>query len=248
MNGILMDAHCHLHEYGENEIGLIMDLNIYIVAVSDDYRSSIRTIEISKMHSLVVPAVGLHPWNVGPDYEDEMRNIEKLLLENRLIKVLGEVGLDRKFKPYTLQYQDVVFRRFAEIAREKNFALNIHAADAWRDVLDILYRNDVPLAILHWYTGPQELVREIADRGYYITVNPALSIQQRHRDIVKIAPLDIILIESDAPYRYRGLTFHPREIFNVLKYIAELKGLDLDEVKKDIKKNSYKFLQALKIL
>lgn len=248
LNIISMDAHCHLHEYEENEIKSVIDLNMYIIAVSDDYKSSIRTIEISRRYNLVIPAVGLHPWNVNHNYKDEVANIERLLLENELIKILGEVGLDKKFKPYTIQYQDVVFRKFVEMAKEKGLALNIHAANAWVDVLDILYRNDISLAIIHWYTGPLELVKEIVDRGYYITVNQAITIQQKYRDVIKIAPLDIILVESDAPYRYRGLVFHPKEILSIYKYIAELKGVSVDEVRKNIMKNNYRFLQALKVL
>ncbi len=248
LNAILMDAHCHLHEYGEDEIKSIMDLNIYVVAVSDDYKSSIRTIEISRKYGLVIPAVGLHPWNVDHNCKNEVANIEGLLSVDKSIRILGEVGLDKKFKPYTIQLQDAVFRRFIEMAREKGLALNIHAANAWADVLDILYRNDISLAILHWYTGPLDLVKEIMDRGYYITVNQAITIQQKYRDIIRIAPLDIILVESDAPYRYRGLVFHPKEILGIYKYIAELKSMSLDEVEKSIVENSYRFLRALKVL
>jgi len=245
---VLVDAHCHLHEYSDAEVRSIGDLGIYVVSVSDDYKSSLKTLEISKRYGWVIPAIGLHPWNVDINYIDELKNIERLLLENQLVRVIGEVGLDKKFKPYTLQYQDIVFRRFAEIAREKDFALNIHAANAWREVLDILYRYDVSLAIIHWYTGPLELIKEIVDRGYYITVNMAIAIQQKYREVVKVAPLDIMLVESDAPYRYRGLEFHPREITGVFRYVAELKGLDSNEVRNSIMKNSYKFLKRLEIL
>ncbi|MCX8168412.1 MAG: TatD family hydrolase [Ignisphaera sp.] len=248
MSGVLMDAHCHLHEYGDDEVESIMNLSMYIIAVSDNYNSSIRTVEISKRYRLVIPAVGLHPWNVGPDYKSEIAGVERLLSENDMVRILGEVGLDRKFRPHTTQYQDAVFRGFIEMARERGLALNVHAANAWIDVLNALYRNDIPLAILHWYTGPADLVKDIADRGYYITANPALAVQQRYRDVVKVAPLDIMLVESDAPYNYRGFVFHPREISATFRYIAELKGMSFDEVRKSIMENSYKFLRTLRIL
>lgn len=243
-----MDAHCHLHEYQDSEIESIINLGMYVVAVSDDYISSFRTLEISKKYRPVIPAVGIHPWNIGPGYEDEIAGIERLVSENNLVRMLGEVGLDKKFKPHTIHHQEVVFRRFVEMAKERGLALNIHAAGTWMEVLNTLYKNDIPLAIIHWYTGPLELIREIADRGYYITANSALAIQQRYRDVVKMAPLDIVLVESDAPYNYRGISFHPKEIQATIRQIAELKSMSFDEVRKSIIGNNYKFLKALRVL
>lgn len=199
--------------------------------MSDDYDSSLKTLDIAKKHRWVIPAVGVHPWSIGACSLEQAKAVSELALNNRdIVRVLGEVGLDKKFKHDTFTYQLEVFKLFIETATEIEAVLNIHAAGAWREVLEFLTRSDVPTAIIHWYTGPKELLKEIIDRGLYITINPAVVIQEKHREIVVEAPLEIILPESDAPYRYRGMYLHPRDVFKVVEHIASIKAIHIEEV------------------
>lgn len=200
-----------------------------VIAVSDNYSSSMRTLAIAREHEWVIPAVGLHPWAVHIDSIDEAKRIAELALGGS-VKVLGEVGLDKKFKSDSFAYQLQVFELFIDVAKEAKAVLNVHAAGAWKEAIDLLAKGDIPTAIIHWYTGPIDLLKELRDRGFYITVNPAVALQQKHREVVSLAPLDIILIESDAPYNYRGLLLHPRKIFDVINYIADLKNMSIEEV------------------
>lgn len=226
----IVDAHCHLHEFTDDEVKAINTLGIDVIAVSDDYSSSIRTLAIAKEYTWIIPAIGVHPWSIRAEgIEEAHRVIELALDKNVRIRMLGEVGLDRKFRPETFAYQLQVFKLFIEVAKEIKAVLNVHAAGAWREVIDILVKSDIPMAVIHWYTGPPNLLNELSDRGFYITINPAVFIQQKHKEIAALAPMDIILVESDAPYSYKGLVMHPRNIFDVIGYIANLRGISIEE-------------------
>ncbi|MFB6470755.1 MAG: TatD family hydrolase [Vulcanisaeta sp. AZ3] len=230
---MLYDAHSHLHEFLDSRIEEFVK-EITITGVSDDYPSSRRTLDLAERFGNVVPCVGIHPWNVDKVSIDELRQVERLVSEARCI---GEVGLDRRFVPQSFERQMDFFRVFVRWAREYDLPLNIHAPEAWKDVLEIIRRDDVNKALIHWYTGPLNLIQEIHDYGYYISINAAIKIQEKSRAVAKEAPLDMILIESDGPYEYRGITLEPPMIKDAAKIIAEIKGMAVEDLWERISNN-----------
>jgi len=108
--------------------------------------------------------------------------------------------------------------------------------------LEILRKYDVEHAIIHWFSGPIELLEEIALSGYFITINPAIRIQERHRRVLEEASIEIILTESDGPYNYRGLNLRPDMIKDLVKYIAEVKGMREEVVEERIASNFRKLI------
>lgn len=106
MHMMLYDAHTHLHEFLDSRIAEFVK-EIVVAAVSDDYPSSRRTIDLSGNYENIVPCVGIHPWNVDKVGLDELRQVEKLLPE---AKCIGEVGLDRRFVPQTFNRQVEFFQ------------------------------------------------------------------------------------------------------------------------------------------
>ncbi|MFP3485903.1 MAG: TatD family hydrolase [Vulcanisaeta sp.] len=230
---MLYDAHTHLHEFLDSRIEEF-SREIVMVGVSDDYPSSKRTLDLAEKFSNVIPCVGIHPWNVDKVSIDELRQLERLVSEAGCI---GEVGLDRRFVPQTFDRQLEFFRTFVEWARDYDLPLNIHAPDAWRDALELIRRSDVNKALFHWYTGPLNLLGEIRDYGYYISINAAIKIQEKSRLVAREAPLDIILLESDGPYEYRGITLEPPMVKDAALIVAEIKGVHLDELWDRVREN-----------
>jgi TatD DNase family protein len=70
-----------------------------------------------------------------------------------------------------------------------------------------------------------------------ITINPAAKIQPRHREVIEEAPIDMILTESDGPYEYRGLSLRPDMVEDLVKLIAEVKGMRVEDVEEAIEFN-----------
>lgn len=237
------DAHCHLHEFGDEEIDEFKDY--VIVAVSDDLETSKKTLRLAERLENVVPCFGVHPWVVDKATISCIDELEKLV---SIIDscALGEVGLDRKFVPQTFDRQLKFFKEFVRIAVEYDVPMNLHAAGAWREVYEELIRKDVERALLHWYTGPLDLLEELTGKGYFISINPALEIQKKHMMVAMEVDLRRMLIESDSPYEYRGLKLTPKLIPKVLEFLANARGLRLKELKSVIENNFRSFFRFAK--
>ena len=228
------DAHCHLHEFNEEEIRGLKDY--IIVAVSDDLETSIKTIKLAENYSNVLPCVGVHPWSIDEAPVSCLEEIEKLIALYE-VRGIGEVGLDRKFVPQTFSKQLKFFEKFIRLSVDYGLPMNIHAPDAWRDVYELLIRHDVEKAVIHWYTGPLDLLEELTAKGYYISINPAVEIQKKHMRIAAKVNLRGMLVESDGPYEYRGVRLTPKLIPRLLEVLAKARGVKYEELSSTIALN-----------
>ena len=244
-NMALTDAHCHLYEFSESDIAAYAK-SFLIAAVSDDLESSRKTLLIAKRFRSVIPCIGVHPWEVGETPISHLAEIAKLI-DSHDVHCLGEIGLDKKFSSSTISRQRLFFHEFLRLAKEYQLAVNVHALGAWSEVLSLLRKYDISRAVIHWYTGPTELLNTIKSLGYYIGVNPAIKIQKKMKEVVKAAPLEILLTESDGPYNYRKLKLGPELIRDTIKIIAELKGISEAEVANAIKQNFKSLMKKLGI-
>ncbi len=230
-----IDMHNHGHELDEETLLKFKD-DYILVIVSDDLETSHKTIELSRKYGFIKPCIGIHPWSIGDATIDDLERIAEIV-DKEDIRCLGEIGLDTRFVAKTINKQRMFFRKFLELAREYDLLLNLHTAGTWKEVLDLLIRYDIDKAYFHWYTGPLNLLEEIADKGYYIGANPAWKIQAKHRRVLEYAPLDIILTESDAPYKYRGLEMSPELIKDTIEFLAETKDTSINSTRSSVYRN-----------
>jgi len=230
---MIVDAHCHCHELGNLD-----DLADVVLAVSDDYDSSVKTVELAEQLSdRVIACVGVHPWEIDHGRVDDVEKVMGLISKRDVIRCVGEVGLDKRFVPRSFGTQLNVFRRFLAVAREYDLVVNVHAPDAWRDVVEELRRADIDRAVIHWYTGPLDLIDEIVDLGYFIGINPAAKIQRKHVEVIRHVPRHAVVTESDAPYEYRGLRLMPSLIRDTLTLISQIWGISVEDVREQIYSN-----------
>jgi len=238
------DMHCHLHEYDDKEIDEILeDLDVVIAAVSEDLASFRRTLELSTAYpDRIIPCAGFHPWSLRDRDPSEARAILSEALRAG-VTCIGEVGLDKKFMPLdTFPRQVEIARLFLEAARDLDAYVTLHAPNAWRETLELAREVGVEKAMFHWYTGPLDLIDEIVGAGYYVSINPALRIQEKHRRVAERAPLDYMVFESDGPYNYRGLRLDPRMIPEAVRLVAQVKGVEAGVVEEAAARNSRRLL------
>ncbi len=235
---MLVDAHCHLYGFTDKELKEFKGL--VIASVGEDLESSMQNISLSKRYGWVKPFVGIHPWNIEDYSEEEFKAVETMIREGEVAGI-GEVGLDKRLgKKWEKQVE--LFERFCSLAAELNLPLNIHALDAWREAFHILQKYSIKRALFHWYTGPQDLLKDIEGAGYYISINPSVKIQPKHRAILEKADLEVILTESDGPYNYKGLRLNPLMINDLVKEIASVKDVSYDEVSRIVSRNFERLL------
>jgi TatD DNase family protein len=236
----LIDTHAHLDEMedidrvlaGARAAGLVA-----IVAVGIDIPSNRRVLELSeKYQGFVYPALGWHPENVR---ESEINANLGYIKENVGKAVgIGEVGLDYHKRIRAVAGKDLqkmALRELLKIAKEHDKPALIHSRYAWRDACDIVNEAGLQKAVFHWYTGTSSVLRDIINHGYYISATPAVAYHEEHRQAVKEAPLDRLLLETDSPVVYaRGregeFRAGPADVVRSLKGAAELKGLSEAEM------------------
>ncbi|MDT7891099.1 MAG: TatD family hydrolase [Candidatus Nanopusillus sp.] len=237
-----IDSHCHLYKFNEIEIKrIIKNRDIIILSVSEDLESSLKNLVLSQLNENVIPAVGIHPWNVENVNENTFKIIEDIIKENK-IKILGEIGLDKKFKPETFEKQKEIFEKFLNLAKEYDLNLNLHTPNASNEVFDLLIKYDIKKAYFHWYSGDEKLLGEIIDKGYFIGINVATIINEKYKRYIEIANIKNIITESDGPYNYKGIILHPDLLKDLYRLISNIRKIDLEELSNIIQTNFAKFI------
>jgi TatD DNase family protein len=237
-----VDSHCHLYKFNEIEIKrIIKNRDIIILSVSEDLESSLKNLVLSQLNENVIPAVGIHPWNVENVNENTFKIIEDIIKENK-IKILGEIGLDKKFKPETFEKQKEIFEKFLNLAKEYDLNLNLHTPNASNEVFDLLIKHDIKKAYFHWYSGDEKLLEEIIDKGYFIGINVATIINEKYKRYIEIANIKNIITESDGPYNYKGIILHPNMLKDLYRLISNMQKIDLEELSNIIQTNFAKFI------
>lgn len=233
----LCDAHAHLNELRDIEEQLDEAISQgvrYIVGVGMDIESNKEIIEIGSRFSNVIVALGYHPWSVKDESSDQ--NIQFLKENINRARALGEIGLDYKAKA-PKKVQQKVFEEIAQIGKEFQKPLIIHARYSHKRCFEIIKSIGIQSAIFHWYSGPVEVLKKIIDEGYFISVTPALSYSPTHREAASFAPIQHILLETDAPVEYEGSEARLVDILKSLKLLSELRGMSLEAVAEITSKN-----------
>jgi len=237
-----IDSHCHLYKFNEIEIKrIIRNKDIIILSVSEDLESSLKNLILSQLNENVIPAIGIHPWNIEKVNENTFKIIEDIIKDNK-IKILGEIGLDKKFKPETFEKQKEIFEKFLNLAKEYDLNLNLHTPNASNEVFDLLIKYDIKKAYFHWYSGDEKLLEEIINKGYFIGINVATIINEKYKKYIEIANIKNIITESDGPYNYKGIILHPDMLKDLYKLISDIRKIDLEELSNIIQNNFARFL------
>ena len=256
LNVNCVDAHAHIEIITNGapdapEVGKVLadakSVGIdRIVQVGYSAEQSEWGVKLAEHWPNVLAAVALHP-NEAPvveDLEADLLKIEKLATHPR-VRAIGETGLDFfRTEPALQERQKYSFRRHIELAKKVNKALVIHDRDAHRAVLDLLIEEGAPeKTIFHCYSGDAEMARECIENGYILSFAGTLTFKNAPalREAVKLVPVDQILVETDSPFLapmpHRGSLNTPAQIPTILRFMAEERGDDVDELADAISKN-----------
>lgn len=235
---MLIDAHAHMDRYDlagdgllESALDEIRRDQIFTLSNSMDIPSYRRNLEIGELCDLVMPIFGVHPWN-APHYADRLEELDPFIESSSMI---GEIGLDTFFVKDTSEFpaQRKVFEYFLASARDQNKAVNLHTKGAEAQVLELLDRYRIQKAIVHWYSGPLDILKDFINRGYYFTVGVELLYSEHIRTIAREIPLGQLLTETDnpgGPKGYIGGPGMPVLIEQVVQGLAGIKKASSEEI------------------
>ncbi len=238
---MLIDAHAHLDRYEDNLIPALEEITqhgILTVSNSMDLPSYRRNLEIAEMCDFVLPTFGVHPWNAS-NYADGFTELSWAIDQSPM---LGELGLDYYWVDDASQYlaQRQVMEFFLSAAREQGKILNLHTKGAEKDILYMLDRYHIQRAIVHWYSGPIELFRELVTKGMYFTIGFELLTSEHIQAIARELPAEQLLTETDNPGGPRWLTGSPGMpllIRDVIQALGDLRETDAQTIIQTVEAN-----------
>jgi len=233
---MFVDTHCHIgkenvSEYVSNatnaQVGIILN-------ASEDLKTSIENVKISQEYSNVYACVGVHPENVL-EYDFDSISEFRELVKNKCVKAIGEIGLDYYHSKENKELQIKVFREFLALAEECGLPVVIHSREATQDTINILKEYNVK-GVIHCFSGSLETAKEYMKMGFSLGVGGVLTFKNSKLNlIIKEVPMEYIVLETDSPFLtpepYRKYKNESKYIPVIGEYLANLKGITLDEVK-----------------
>ncbi len=246
------DAHTHLDMLPGPVESVLADARAAgiakVVTIGCDVGSSRWSAACAAEHADVYAAVAIHPnetaragaeagpGRAGAGRDAVLAEIAALAVQPK-VRAIGETGLDyyRDYAPPELQRD--WFRGHIEIARAAGKALMIHDRDAHADVLGILDQQGAPEhVIFHCFSADADMAKRCADEGYVMSFagNVTFPSAGQLREAAAVAPAELILVETDAPYLTpvpnRGRMNTPAQVAHTLRAIAEVKRMDVAEL------------------
>ncbi|MFD1160068.1 TatD family hydrolase [Roseovarius aestuarii] len=236
----ITDSHCHLDFPDfDAERDTVIDRALStgvtrMVTICTRLRLEPQVRAIAEKYPPVFYAAGTHPMSAA---DEPLASVEDLVALARHPKFvgIGETGLDYHYTSESADVQKKSLRIHIEAARQTGLPLIIHARAADDDMARILseeYRNGTYSCVMHCFSSGAGLAKSALDLGFYLSMSgiAAFPKSQELRDIFAAAPLDRILVETDAPYLapppYRGKRNEPAYTLHTAQKGAEIFGMD----------------------
>jgi len=240
---MLIDAHVHLDKYGDLLDQALQEIDtepIFTVATAMDLPSYLELQRIAERSSLVLPTFGIHPRRAA-EYVDRLTEIGRYIETSPGI---GEIGLDFHWVKDSATYpaQRKVLEYFIAAAREQKKFVNLHTKAGEKEILDLLERYDIKRAIIHWYSGPMDILRALIDYGCYFTIGVEVLYSDYIKAIARTIPDHLLLTETDNPGALRWLKKTdeigmPIAIKDVVDGLARVRQTTQEEIELLVQRN-----------
>lgn len=244
--GMYIDSHCHINfpelaarmpevlaKMADNQV-------THALCVSVDLPDFPQVLALAHQYPHIYASVGVHP-----DYEDTPEpSVEQLvqLADDPKIVAIGETGLDYYRLEGDLEWQRERFRTHIKASRLTRKPLIIHTRSASEDTIRIMREEGAGTdaggvaGVMHCFTESLAVAQAAIEMGFYISFSGIVTFKSaKELQAVALAlPLERMLIETDAPYLapvpYRGKMNEPGFVAHVAEYLAQLKGVSVQEV------------------
>lgn len=247
---MLIDTHAHLDfPPFDNDRDEVIRRSLEelesIIDVGADLESSQRSIQLAHDYSQIYAAVGIHP-DEAQKIEDLEHAISQLkeLAENPKVVAIGECGLDYHYPNIDKEKQKNLFTAQLKLAQELNLPIIIHCRSAQEEIIQLV--KSPQKGVFHCFAGDKNFLEKVLDLGFYVSFCGNITFKNAKdlQEVVKAAPIERILLETDSPYLspepFRGLRNEPKNVRIICEFIAALKGLDLNEVAQITTENAKK--------
>jgi TatD DNase family protein len=189
-------------------------------------------VELAEADENIYAVVGVHPHEAA-----QASGLEAApLLSHPKVVAVGEIGLDYHYDFSPRDTQRAVFEGQLQLAAEANLPVVIHTREAWADTVAILKAHGPRRGIFHCFSGGPAEAEEALALGFHLSFSGIITFPKAEdiREAARLAPLDRLLVETDAPYLapvpFRGKRNEPAYIVHTARRLAELRGVSFDEI------------------
>ena len=254
---MLIDTHAHLDEDAfSGDLHHCLDRAreagvTRIISIGTTLEGSRKAIALAERHAPVFAAVGIHPNYAKTAGEEDWAEITKLAAHPR-VKGIGETGLDRYWHDTPIEIQIDYFQRHLELSRATGKPFIVHCREADADVLDVLRAAAIvgPLnGVMHCFSGSRQTAEDCLALGMHLSFAGGLTFKKNAelREIAAAAPLDRLMVETDAPYLaptpHRGKRNEPAWVRLTAQQLADARGVPLEDVAAATTANAIRLFQ-----
>jgi len=259
------DAHTHVNfvaykDDREETFARAIEQEVGMNIVGTQYDTSKFAVELAEAHESVFATIGLHPIHTSKSYHDEKELGEggkeftsrgevfdtkayETLGQSKKVIAIGECGLDYyRLEEETKKVQAESFVQQIELANALNKPLMLHIRNAYEDALEILKAHANVRGDVHFFAGDWNTAKKFLDAGFTLSFTGVITFARDYDEVVRNAPLDMLLSETDAPYvtpaPHRGKRNEPHYVEHVVKAIAEIRGESFERIREQLLANA----------
>jgi TatD DNase family protein len=239
----MIDSHCHLDpQYFGADLQEVLararaaGIEAFVcVGVGRSLEAPREAVALAAAEPDIFATVGVHPHDVAAMTEADWAALEELARRPRVVGI-GETGLDYYYDHSPREAQQAAYRRFVAMARGAGLPVVSHVRDAHEEAAAILRDEKAGDGVIHCFSGGVAEARAYLDLGQYLSFSGILTFKTAGniREAAAFAPLDRILIETDAPYLapipHRGKKNEPAYIAQTLATLASVRGAPFADV------------------
>lgn len=226
-----------------------------IIVTGTSVEASRAAHELARRHPGLYSTAGVHPHEAARCDAATLTALRALLAEAKVVAV-GESGLDfnRNYSPHP--DQETCFVAQLELACEIGKPLFLHSRDAHPRFADILhsYRDRLPPAVAHCFTGGADELRAYLELDLYVGITGWICDERRGKhllELVREIPANRLLLETDAPYltprdlhpQPRARRNEPAFLPHILRALARARSAPVEDLARSTTENARRFFR-----
>jgi len=266
------DAHTHVNFVAYNddrEVAILRakEAGVVMNVVGTQRDTSASAIALAEKYDNVYATIGLHPIHTSKSYHDQQELGDggkaftsrgevfdaaayEALGKNERVIAIGECGLDYfRLEEKTKEIQKDTFVQQIDLANKIGKPLMLHIRNAYDDALEILKAHAKVKGDVHFFAGNWETAKKFLNFGFTLSFTGVITFTHDYDVVIKNAPLDMLLSETDAPYvapvPHRGKRNEPAYVELVVRRISEIRGEDFFTVANQLATNARRVFKVV---
>ncbi|MFH0838470.1 MAG: TatD family hydrolase [Patescibacteria group bacterium] len=256
----LIDTHCHISHLKRGQKAVIdrafkagVKKFVNVACKIDEFQPSL---DLAKKYDCIWSTAGIHPTMLTDDMEKGLAAVRGLAAGEKKVVAIGEIGLDYYHDKFPHDRQEDFFTAQLGIAKELGLPAIIHLRSSknpggneavFVDALRILEREDFSNGVAHCFSGNMIEAEKLLDLGLMISFTGIITYESNEalREVVKMMPLDRMMLETDSPYltveNRKGQAGEPADVKVIAKTVARVKNVPFEEVANITTANAERF-------